>query len=315
MTHPVAEKVFEVSYMYSYSNNPSELRQEEMKESEILNLKKTIAKGPTSWGATYSNLIILKELGTTDVSNIETWYSMGCKNSWISNAYDPPFTRRSFSECITIGTLVQKLHFSNWCLGQAFYYKNLCFINQIEGGSEWLVIRDDIEFESWSCSYVIREDGEQVFINQVNRMLAATDDQLRKRNYMDAGEVTTCIGCQKKMYPGCEKIFLDGSTCQNCYINKKIYLDEIVSKVKSGQRLIQSDLTYLRYEDSFFGTSKGMESNRGLIFWDNEVAIGHPYGAQGAVDISIYKPKHNELDTAINVEWQLVDKYKAAETV
>lgn len=310
-TTPVSEKVFEVSYTYTYKDGTPEIRREEMKESKIHNMKKTIANGPTSWGATYSNLVILKELGYTDLSNIETWYKIGNENPWIRQAYDPEFTRTTFSECMTIGTLVKKLRNGNWCLGQAFYYKNLCFINQVDGGDEWLVIRDGISFESWSCAYTIREDGEENFINQINRMLAATDEQLRNGEYMDAGEISYCKHCSKKMYPGYHKIFLEETTCEDCYISKKMYLDAIVNKVKAGNRLVKSDLSHLQYSDSFFGAGKGMEDNRGLIFWDNEVAIGYPHGAHDGVDIKIYKTKPYEAANPSLVEWELVDEYKA----
>lgn len=201
MTHtkPVPQKVFEVTYTYTYRDGTPEECKEEMTESRILNMEKLIAGGPTSWGSTYSNLVIIKELGYTNISNIETWYKIGNKNPWIRQAHDPEFTRTSFIECMTINTLVKKLRGGNWSLGQAFYYKNLCFINQVDGGDEWKVIRDDIDFESWSCGSVIREYGEERFINQLNRMLAATDEQLRNLEYMDAGEVSQCEHCSKEM--------------------------------------------------------------------------------------------------------------------
>ncbi|WP_145142257.1 hypothetical protein [Paenibacillus sp. Y412MC10] len=312
-TMPISEKVFEVTYTYTYRNDTPEECREEMTESRIRDMKRLIVEGPTSWGSTYSNLVIVKELGYTDVSNIETWYKIGNKFPWIRQSYDPAFSRSSFSECMTIDTLVEKLRHDNWCLGQAFYYKNLCFINQVDGGSEWKVIRNDISFESWSCGYVIREYGEERFINQLNRMLAATDEQLREGTYMDAGEVSQCQHCSKKMYPGCHKIFLNGTTCENCYINKKLYLDAIVDKVKAGERLIKSDLSYLQYSDSFFAAGKGLEDNRGLIYSDNEVAIGYPYGARDGVDIKIYKVKPYEATNPTLVEWELIDEYEAKE--
>lgn len=56
-----------------------------------------------------------------------------------------------------------------------------------------------------------------------------------------------------------------------------------------------------------------MEDSRGLIFWDNEIAIGYPYWAPDAVDIKIYKPKPFEAANPSLVEWELVDEYKAEE--
>lgn len=314
MTHaaPVSQKVFEVSYTYTYPNGTPEENKEEMTESRLLQVNKLIAGGPTTWGGTYSNLAILQELGYTDVSNIETWYKIGMKNSEIRQAYDPKFTRTSFKECMTIETLIKELRFDNWCIGTAFYYKNLCFINQIEGGSEWLVIRDDIAFESWSCGRVLRYGGEDRFINQLNRMLAATDEQLKNWTYMEAGEVSHCNHCANKMYPGYHTIYLEGTTCENCYTSQKMYINAIVHKVKAGERLIKADLSHLQYQDSFFAAGKDLEDNRGLIYWDNEVAIGYPYGERDAVDIKIYKTKQYEAPPSQMV-WELVDEYQAAE--
>lgn len=117
------------------------------------------------------------------MSNIEKWVEIGKKNPWIKEACDPPFDKHVFYECKTVDELVEKLKQGNWCLGQAFYYENICFINQVDGGDEWLVIRDDIPFESWGCRYVITKYGEQEFRETLDRMLKATPEQLRKLEY------------------------------------------------------------------------------------------------------------------------------------
>jgi hypothetical protein len=61
-----------------------------------------------------------------------------------------------------------------WCLGQGFYYRNLCFINQIDGGDEWLTIKDDYAFESITFARIIG-DGE--FNAYIKRLLNATKEQ------------------------------------------------------------------------------------------------------------------------------------------
>jgi hypothetical protein len=118
---------------------------------------------------------------------VKDWYGLCSENIWIRGAYDPIFTLDSFYECKSVDELVEKLEHGNWCLGNAFYYKNICFIQQVDGGDEWLVIRDNIVFESWSAGRVIREGGElgkERFVRVLSHMLWATPKQLRSLNYM-----------------------------------------------------------------------------------------------------------------------------------
>ncbi|MDD3039102.1 hypothetical protein [Bacteroides sp.] len=112
---------------------------------------------------------------------IPTWLKIGNKNMWISKAWDPPFNEKSFYECKTIEELAEQFRFDNWCIGTSFIYQNLCFINQIEGGSEWKVIRDDISFESLTGSYYSNIDHLTKFINDAQ---AATPEQLRRLEYV-----------------------------------------------------------------------------------------------------------------------------------
>ena len=116
---------------------------------------------------------------------IQIWLEVGKKNSWIKHSNDPPFTLNSFSECKSIEVLAEKFVHGNWCLGQAFYFKNLCFINQIDGGDEWLVIKDDLDFESCTMGAIIK-DGE--FETMTKRMLAASLEDCKRLDYMKSGE-------------------------------------------------------------------------------------------------------------------------------
>lgn len=121
---------------------------------------------------------------------IKTWLEIGNKNIWIKEhntdpdclTYrDPAFDEKSFCECETVQELIEKFEYGNWCIGQAFYYKNICFINQIDAGDEWLVIRDDIAFESFSCQNIIKA-GE--FEMCIDRILKATPEQLKNLDYI-----------------------------------------------------------------------------------------------------------------------------------
>lgn len=81
---------------------------------------------------------------------LNKWEEIGFKNIWIREAYDPAFSRDMLEKCDSLTELHNYLKGPGWCLGQGFYYKNLCFINQIDGGDEWLTIKDDYAFESIS---------------------------------------------------------------------------------------------------------------------------------------------------------------------
>ncbi|OVE80503.1 hypothetical protein BVY01_00190 [bacterium I07] len=113
-------------------------------------------------------------------NQIETWIRVGRRNCWIAGAYDPEFSEKSFVECQSVDELKTKFMQGNWCLGQAFYYQNICFINQVNGGDEWLVIRDDIAFESFTCIRMI-EKGE--FDEMIERIQKATWEQLKQLDY------------------------------------------------------------------------------------------------------------------------------------
>jgi len=105
----------------------------------------------------------------------ETWYQLGRANPWIREADDPPFTRDSFVGCYSIDELEKRIGHGNWCIGTAFYYRDLGFINQVEGGDEWLIIRHGVAFESMTLNPSI-EEGR--FESLVQRLLRATREEL-----------------------------------------------------------------------------------------------------------------------------------------
>jgi Domain of unknown function (DUF3846) len=110
----------------------------------------------------------------------EQWYQLGIENTWISSADDPPFTRNSFVGCYSIDELEENIGHGNWAIGTAFYYRDLCFINQVEGGDEWLTIRHGIAFESMTLEPVI-EEGR--FARLIRRLLTASKAQCQALTY------------------------------------------------------------------------------------------------------------------------------------
>ena len=121
----------------------------------------------------------------TKKSYLNEWLKIGLRNPWIRDSllnYDPDdrFTIKSFYECKDVEELKEKIKRGNWQLGCAFYLGDLCFINQINGGDEWLTIKQDKPFDSFTFERII-EDGE--FEGYIARMQSATAEQCHKLEY------------------------------------------------------------------------------------------------------------------------------------
>ena len=109
-------------------------------------------------------------------------YSLGMKNGWCSGRYameDGNFIveddRLNKNSCIVInkdGKLYKFFKRGNWCLGQAVIHKDLCFIQQVDGGDEWLTIKnfDDeaVAFESISFDMIHYKEFADIVINLLN---------------------------------------------------------------------------------------------------------------------------------------------------
>ena len=111
---------------------------------------------------------------------LKTWLSIGAANPWIAMASDPSFNADSVSQVQDKDELRAVMVRGNWCLGQAFVLDDVCFINQVNGGDEWLTIRRGIDFESASLGHMIKAGNFDNFMARIRR---ATDDQLRSLEY------------------------------------------------------------------------------------------------------------------------------------
>ena len=116
---------------------------------------------------------------TTKQEKIKKWIEIGNENYWIQEAEDPPFNEDSFYQCSNLEELQKKLNHGNWSLGQAFYLDNICFIQQINGGNEWLVIKGEIAFES--ISY--QDYQSQKFLQFIKDIKQASKEELKTLNY------------------------------------------------------------------------------------------------------------------------------------
>lgn len=112
------------------------------------------------------------------------WVELGNQNLWIREAHDPPFNTQSFHECNTDRELLEKFQHGNWCLGQAFHVGNLCFIQQVDAGDEWLTIKEGMPFESISFGHIIKDDGLPEAQKLIEDIRAASVEQCRKLEYM-----------------------------------------------------------------------------------------------------------------------------------
>jgi len=123
------------------------------------------------------------------ILRVEIWLSIAQQNPWIRQrgsgdandicAFEPPLTQQDFYECLSIEELYDLLTQGNWILGQPFYFRNLCFVNQINAGDEWLVIRDGIGFESLTAGAMEYEE----FKDWIECVFKATEEDLRRLDY------------------------------------------------------------------------------------------------------------------------------------
>ncbi|MCI0459142.1 MAG: hypothetical protein L0Z62_19470 [Gemmataceae bacterium] len=111
------------------------------------------------------------------------WIRLGKQNPWIRRAVDPPFNTQSFHECKDDNELLDKFAHGNWCLGQAFTLGDLCFIQQLNGGDEWLAIKQDTPFESISFGRVIEQRGREAAQAILDRIRAAGVERCRELDY------------------------------------------------------------------------------------------------------------------------------------
>lgn len=94
---------------------------------------------------------------------------------------DSPY---SFSEIDDIEILEMFFDHGNWSIRNGVVYKDLVFINQVNGGDEWWTLKKDgdtyLAFESVTFRSMIK-CGE--FTNYIERLLQATLEQCRNLEY------------------------------------------------------------------------------------------------------------------------------------
>ncbi len=131
-------------------------------------------------------MLLSEEHNTENLKSV--WLEIGLKNPWVREANDPPFNAESFSgeaACASVQDLVRGILRGNWCLGTVFHIEDICFINQVEAGDEWLTIKGRTPFESitFRTSWETEEEAEQRAFETIERIRKATEEQCRNLKY------------------------------------------------------------------------------------------------------------------------------------
>ena len=130
--------------------------------------------------------IIRKPKNEAEKNLLIRCFKEGKKNGWASGDYareDGNFidendclNENSISFIDKINGLIAFFRQGNWCMGNGIIYKNLFFLEQTNGGSEWAIyLIEDKEiknFESYSIKMVLdKKGGRKEFLEDLNKML------------------------------------------------------------------------------------------------------------------------------------------------
>lgn len=115
---------------------------------------------------------------------LSAWMAIGEQNDWICEAVDPEFNASSFVRCDSIDELVAHFKAGNWSLGNAFYLKDLCFIQQVNAGDEYLAMKGDVPFDSVSCQFWVSKNEDE-FRRFLTNVLNASSDQVKSMTHAD----------------------------------------------------------------------------------------------------------------------------------
>lgn len=137
---------------------------------------------------------LVPEITASQKEFIEMCYKIGMKNYWCSGTAarsdgdyiveEDRLNKNSFKIYENLEEIKETLSRDNWCLGTSCIYNDLCFMNQVDGGGEWLTIKrfgdEAIAFESMSMAAIIK-DGK--FEETIRRLATATKEQCQTLTY------------------------------------------------------------------------------------------------------------------------------------
>lgn len=116
---------------------------------------------------------------------LDVWLRIGRANSWIRAAYDPPLTEASFALCRTVDEVARMVERNNWTVGTAFVLADtdVCMIQQCDGRGEFLMIRGDQAFDSWTTGGPRGLHGQELVASLQAVVRAPLDERGRPRWY------------------------------------------------------------------------------------------------------------------------------------
>jgi hypothetical protein len=89
---------------------------------------------------------------------LKSWVKIGLANPWIREACDPFFDADCILVCGSEQELLEQISRCDcWGLGQGFALGNICLINQVNGRNEFLVIKEDHHFNSYTVNEMLRK--------------------------------------------------------------------------------------------------------------------------------------------------------------
>ena len=114
------------------------------------------------------------------------------ENGWLKvggfDWQDDPFLEEypyEFSRTESVDRLREALGSGNWAIRQGFCYRDLAFIQQVNGGDEWWTLKRDGDawtgFESWSFGAIAQEPER--FERAMRDMCEVTPGQCRSREW------------------------------------------------------------------------------------------------------------------------------------
>ena len=133
------------------------------------------------------------------------------ENGWLKvggfDWQDDPFLEEypyEFSRTDSVDRLREALGSGNWAIRQGFCYRDLAFIQQVNGGDEWWTLKRDGDawtgFESWSFGAIAQEPER--FERAMRDMCEATPEQCRSGEWAHLHEkAARAAGAARRVRP------------------------------------------------------------------------------------------------------------------
>jgi hypothetical protein len=121
------------------------------------------------------------------------------RNPWLGNyreypAHDYPYCMEEIDD---LDTLTERFDHGNWSIRTGFLYGGLAFVQQVNGGDEWLALRQTApgeweSFESISMEHILQNRGRDIFDGCVEGLVKEHGLQLRSANEIYTGADFQC---------------------------------------------------------------------------------------------------------------------------